>query len=404
MTRGRWIANVPVGIYLALSTRETPEMRHWTEDENLDMSPRVHVPGYSFRVIVPPNDVLFDPHVGNWVEEDGSIPICDVGGQPRHTEFDPDAGHGALWWLRPDGRLDPAVPWGNTHLGMPMFPRIAPASFGRYAGHALILSQVQPGRRGAHLDHVVHMWDRRKDQLTLFATIPRNESVIGNGIPAALIPGAFGPDGTPYEGGYYFTALRNNSIYRVSGQGETTTVAIMDGVKGPSLLPRALCFGSDDCFPDYKGCLIVGGIPDGKFMIGNNNEGRRTGQECVFYVVEDGKVNPEPIASGNRMLAFPVRASGQFGPLSGKVLFTDHGSINQSQSMYDHAALPHDGAILYQDDSGNLQPLVSNLRSGRNDFLFDGHRIIVTHWGKSYSTGEFHHPDGAIWEITYTGS
>jgi hypothetical protein len=29
--------------------------------------------------------------------------------------------------------------------------------------------------------------------------------------------------------------------------------------------------------------------------------------------------------------------------------------------------------------------------------------LIISHWGKSYSTGEFHHPDGAIWELTYSG-
>ncbi|WP_419709614.1 hypothetical protein [Pseudomonas sp. NFX224] len=368
------------------------------------MTPKVHVPGYTFRIVVPTNDVLFDPHVGNWIEEDGSIPICDVGGQPSQAEFDPDLGHGALWWLRPDDRLEPAVPWGRTHLGMPMFPRIAPASFGRWAGHALILSQVQPGRRGAHMDHVIHIWDRKSQDLVLFATIPRNESAIGNGIPAALIPGGFGPTGSPYEGSYYFTALRNNSIYAVNGRGETTTLAIMDGIRGPALLPRALCFGSDDCFPEHKGRLIVGGIPSGTFIIGDNNVGRKIGQECAFHVVENGKLSDEPIAVGNRMLAFPARATDTFGPLSRKLLFTDHGSINQSQSMYDHTALPHDGAILYEDTDGTLKPLVTQLRSGRNDVLFQGDRLIITHWGKSYSTGEFHLPDGAIWELKYTGN
>jgi len=379
-------------------------MPNWMETERLDMTPQVHVAGFKFRELIRPGDVLFDPHVGNWVEADGSIPICDVGGQPRLTEFDPDLGHGALWWLRPDGRLDLAVPWGHTQLGMPMFPRLAPKSFGRWANHALILSQVQPGRRGAHLDHVIHIWDRHSDQLVLFATLPRNESKIGNGIPAALIPGGFGHDGTPHEGYYYFTALRNNTIYRVNGKGEATSVAIMDGQHGPLLLPRALCFGSEDCFPEHPGKLIVGGVPDAKFMIGENNEGRTVGQECTFHLVEDGKVESEPFARGNRMLAFPVRARGNFGPLSGLRLFTNHGSINHSQSMYDHQALPHDAEILYEDQHGKVCPLITGLRSGRNDFIFDGSRLVITHWGKSYSTGEFHHPDGAIWEITYEGA
>jgi hypothetical protein len=373
------------------------------DGEQLEMHPTVHVPGFRLRIIVDVNDVLYDPHVGNWVEADGRIPICDVGGQPRNTHFDPELGHGALWWLCPDDRLEPAVPWGHTHLGMPMFPRLAPPSFGRWAGSALILSQVHPGRRGAHWDHVVHIWDRRSDYLTLFATLPRNESAVGEGIPAALIPGGFGPEGTEFEGAYYFAALRNNSIYRVLGNGQAQTVAILDGVKGPALLPRAVCFGGDDSFPQHRDKLIVGGVPKAEFAIGSNNQGRRIGQEVEFHVIDPRTGAVERIAVGNRMLAFPVRAAAHFGPLTGRLLYTDHGSITQSQSIYDNPPLPHDAAILYEDAAGGFQPLVTGLRGGRNDLLFDGRRLIISHWGKSYSTGEFHHPDGALWELSYTG-
>lgn len=378
-------------------------MTRWTEGEQLEMTPVVHVPGYRFRVVVPTDDVLFDPHVGNWVEEDGRVPIGDVGGQAQHSRFDPELGHGAIWWLTPDDRLEPAIPWGHTHLGMPMFPRLAPRSFGRWAGHVLTLCQVHPGRRGAHWDHVVHIWDRRSDQLTLFAILPRNDSATGNGIPSALIPGQFGPEGTEFEGSYYFTALRNTSIYRVRGNGEAETVAIMDGVKGPKLLPRTMCFGSADAFPEHAGKLIVGGVPDADFMIGSQNQGRVVGQQVSFHIIEDGKVQVEPIAVGNRMLAMPARAPTGWGSLAAALLYSDHGSINQSQSIYDNPPLPHDGQLIYRDAHGELRPLVTGLRGGRNDLLFAGDRLIISHWGKSYSTGEFHHPDGAIWELTWDG-
>lgn len=378
-------------------------MDHWTDHEDLGFEPKVHVAGYRFRTIIPINDVLYDPHVVDWVEPDGRIAICDVGGQGRNTVFDPELGHGAIWWLTPDNRLEPAVPWGHTHLGMPMFPRLAPPSFGRWAGHAFMLCQIHPGRRGAHWDHVVHMWDRRSDQLTLFAILPRNDSASGNGIPSALIPGGFGPVGSEHEGYLYFTALRNNSIYRVAGNGQAETYAIMDGVKGPNLLPRVMCFGSADIFPEHKGKLIVGGVPDASFIIGDDNKGRFVGQESAFFLVENGQVAPEPFAFGNRMLGFPQRFGASFGPLSGKLVYTDHGSINQSQSIYDHPPLPHDGRLQYKGDDGELHDLVTGLRSGRNDILFAGDRLIISHWGKSYSTGEFHHPDGAIWELSWEG-
>jgi hypothetical protein len=378
-------------------------VEHWSDSEQLEMSVEVHLPGYEFRTIIPTNDVLFDPHVVDWVEPDGRVAICDVGGQGRPTDFDPELGHGAIWWLTPDDRLEPAVPWGHTHLGMPMFPRLAPKSFGRWAGHALILCQLHPGRRGAHWDHVVHMWDRRSDQLTLFAILPRNNSASGNGMPCALIPGGYGPEGSEYEGAYYFTALRNNSIYRVLGNGQAETVAIMDGIHGPKLLPRVMCFGSDDAFPEHKGKLIVGGVPEAVFDIGDSNEGRFIGQESAFYVVENGKLADKPFATGNRMLAMPQRMGANFGPLSRRLVYSDHGSINQSQSIYDNPPLPHDGRLLWRDDSGELRELVTGLRGGRNELLFAGDRLIISHWGKSYSTGEFHHPDGAIWELRWTG-
>jgi len=383
-------------------------MDDWVTDEQLAISPVVRLPGYRFRTVIPFNDALFDPMLGNWIEPDGSVPICDVGGQPRNAVFDPEHGHGAIWWLRPDDRLEPAVPWGHTQLGMPMFPRLAPPSFGRWAGHALVIAQVHPGREGAHWDHVVHKWDRRADQFELFAILPRNDSAIGEGIPSALIPGDFGPAGSPLEGSYFCTALRNNTVYRVRGNGRAETFAKLDGVSGPVVLPRALCFGDDDHFPDFpqhRGKLIVGGVPNTNFTAtGDSNKGRATGQECVFHVIEnDGTVAREPFCRGNRMLAFPARAGVAFGPLSGQLIYTDHGTINQSQSIFDHGPLPHDGRLLYRDAEGVFQPLVTGLRSGRNDIIFTGSRLIITHFGKSYSTGEYHQPDGSIWELTYEG-
>jgi hypothetical protein len=380
-------------------------MSNWIEAENLEVTPTIHVPGYKFRTIIPYGDVLYDPHLCNWVAQDGSVPICDVGGQPRNTIFDPHHGHGAIWWLRPDDRLEPAVPWGHVQLGMPMFPRCAPPSFGHWAGHFLILAQLHPGRAGAHWDHVIQKWDGRSDRFETFAILPRNNSAQGEGIPSALIPGEFGPDGTEYEGSYFCTALRNNTIYRIFGNGRSESHVILDGRDNPSLLPRAFCFGSGDNFPDfpqYRGKMIVGGVPNTNFTAtGDDNKGRVVGQDVAFHVIEDGRCSPEPFFVGNRMHAFPSRAPSTFGPLSNSLFYTDHGSIMQSQSIRDFDAYPHDAGVHYRDQGGTLRPFVTDLRSGRNDMQFAGNRLLITNWGKSYSTGEFHEADGAIWEIVY---
>jgi hypothetical protein len=138
-------------------------------------------------------------------------------------------------------------------------------------------------------------------------------------------------------------------------------------------------------------------------MIGNNNEGRFLGQESAYYVVENGILGSAPFATGNRMLAMPQRIGGNFGPLSGKLVYSDHGSVNQSQSIYDNPPLPYDGRLLYRNDNGDFLDLVTGLRGGRNDIIFTGDRLVISHWGKSYSTGEFHYPDGAIWELRWEG-
>ena len=87
-----------------------------------------------------------------------------------------------------------------------------------------------------------------------------------------------------------------------------------------------------------------------------------------------------------------------------QMIDTDHGTINQSQSIFDFDALPHDGRLLYLGDDGEIHELVTGLRAGRNDILFAEDRLVISHWGKSYSTGEFHHPDGAIWELRWQRS
>lgn len=61
-------------------------MKHRTDGEELEFQPVVHVPGYRLRTLIP-IDVLYDPHVVDWIEPDGRVAICDVGGRGRHTEY-----------------------------------------------------------------------------------------------------------------------------------------------------------------------------------------------------------------------------------------------------------------------------------------------------------------------------
>ena len=46
--------------------------------------------------------------------------------------------------------------------------------------------------------------------------------------------------------------------------------------------------------------------------------------------------------------------------------------------------------------------LAKSVRGGFNDIIFRDGKLVITHFGKSYSTGEYHQPDGAVWELSYS--
>jgi hypothetical protein len=43
------------------------------------------------------------------------------------------------------------------------------------------------------------------------------------------------------------------------------------------------------------------------------------------------------------------------------------------------------------------------LQGGSTSFIFNGRRMLIGSIRKSYATGEYHEPDGSVYEVTYTG-
>lgn len=383
---------------------ETKVKNHWFANETLDVTPKIHLTGYSFRTVVPYDDVLFDPHLANWVEEDGSLIICDVGGQPRRG-WDPLDGHGALWRLTAEDRLEPVIPWGRVYRGALFYPRLIPSSFGRWGGQSLVAAQLLPGRDGAHYDHILHKWDRRSDVLVPFAIFPRSDSAVGKGLPTAPAIGDFGPPGSTHEGTFCIAMMRNNTIYKVTPDGKAEVLAICDGVHNKMLLPRISCFGNPNNFPGSEGELIIGGVPDWHFTASGHDGAKQivAGDLEYYRIGKNGKLDDTPLKVGDRMLARPIEAPSGFGPLSGRLLYSAQGKTMQSQVHSARGPLPHDATIRYRNSDNEIVPFVSNLRGGFNDFMFRGNKLIITHFGKSWSTGEYHEPDGMIWEVCFDG-
>ena len=371
--------------------------------EDLRYPVRVIEDGYSSRVVIPYGDVLFDPVFGNVVEEDGSVLVDDVGGQPHPSRFDPTQGHGAVWRLHADGRLVPVVPWGGTHRGMPMFPIRATEDFAPWQGHYFLICQLRPGRSGAHYDHVVHRLAPGSDRLELFAILPR-AGRSGGGIPAAVCSSAgIGPAGSRYQGKLILHALMNCVLYAVSADGVAEPILITDDSRvGPLLITRVV-FGNDLFFPDLRNELIIGGVRGLNFDSADDKktEKRFWGQDLEWFVVRDGDIGPEPIARLPRWHGEPYLAPADFGRFAGHVFYLDQGAVQQAQATKDTFALPYDAKILRRDPAtGEISVFADQLRSGFTSMAFQKGRMRVTHFGKSYSTGEFHEPDGIIFEIT----
>src|SRR4030095_9823019 len=75
-------------------------------------------PGFELRMIIPPATTLYDCQMG-WIHEDGAMVCTDIGGQAQ-PGWDPDKGHGALFRLHRDNRIEMIVPYGNTGRAMIM--------------------------------------------------------------------------------------------------------------------------------------------------------------------------------------------------------------------------------------------------------------------------------------------
>ena len=55
------------------------------------------------------------------------------------------------------------------------------------------------------------------------------------------------------------------------------------------------------------------------------------------------------------------------------------------------------------DSDGKPHVFADNFQGSSTLLVFDRTRLLMSFVGKSYSTGEYHHPDGSIYEIRYTG-
>ncbi|MET0886079.1 MAG: hypothetical protein ABWX92_06475 [Mycetocola sp.] len=383
----------------------------WLEAET-ELKLEIVEPGFEIRPIVAPATWLYDCQLG-WVEDDGSVIFHDIGGQGE-PGWDPEKGHGSTWRLYPDDRLEVIVPPGSSGRAMIMSAMKSPASFGpEYGERIFVLGQLRPGRNGAHNTHGVFWVQPGAPTVEIFA-VATDSGALNAGKSGALVSPGWGADGTPEEGILFVVSMFNCTMYKVDSKRQIWPWVIGDGEHGtPEFMPREV-FRAPSSWGRYEGELIVTGVADHHFGKPAPLPGDPPLQErhLRFLVTERGHGLAAELTAIDDDLPIPVNprvgrhrvAPDNFGPFGGETFTTTRGSVNLMQTtMMPDGALPYDAQIVRIDADGNQHVFADKLQSGAANVMFQGDRMLLGRIGKSYSTGDFHYPDGSIYEIRYVG-
>ncbi|RJG00651.1 hypothetical protein D3878_02850 [Noviherbaspirillum sedimenti] len=360
-------------------------------------------PDYEVVEIVAGGEFLYDPQVfwdwkpdNAWGKPEGSILISDIGGQ-QQPGWDPAMGHGALYRLHADNRLETIMAPGAGRQAGVFRPIIAPEGWGDWGGHIFFCSQIIPGRRGAVVDHMIYRLGPGDDKPHGFGIPPRAGS-LGGGISGALMPGVFGRPGTPEEGLLLIISMHNCTIYAVRPDATIEPWIVMDGVNGPGPLMPYRLYYADPEIAGEPNMLVVEGSWGTHFGVQNRT------YKPGHYRVVGRTVEPESVAALSGGMGH--RAPAGFGHYAGQMFRPEnHGFISSVHwTAAEPQALPYSAEIIRRDADGKEHVFATNLQAGQNLLGFTNNRLIITNVRHSYSSGNFHEPDGSIYAIQYKGA
>ncbi|MET0733853.1 MAG: hypothetical protein ABW054_12395 [Casimicrobiaceae bacterium] len=377
-------------------------------------------PGFAWKTIIPPATTLYDAQF-SWVDESGALLITDIGGQAE-PGWDPVKGHGALFKLHRDNRVEWLVPYGATGRAMIMSSIVSPPDFGEYGNRPFPLGQLRPGRDGAHNTHAMYWVPSDAKWSEHYAVMPDAGSVNG-GKSGALVSAltnttgemvcqGFGLPGTPEQGYLYVIAMFNCVLYKVNSKRQVWPYIVGDAKhSGVQFMPRSL-YRAPKSWGPHAGKLICQGVANHNFATEAPQPGEELLKEtAVYFTVEDqgvGQLAKINQIDGEKYPQVEIRewadtAPASWGPLAGSRFYTDIGTVNLMQTtMMPDGPLPYDAAIYRIDPQGKKHLFARNLQGGYPQVKFQGDRLVVASIGKSYSTGDFHYPDGYLLEIVKT--
>ena len=363
----------------------------------------VHEAGYGAREVIPVGEQLYDPQIifcpnQDWLEPDGSIIIGDIGGQEAYG-WDPTKGHGAIVKLHADDRLEYLVRPGNMGTYMPLCPIRIPPEFGAYAGQVMLVGQAGPGRTGARNQHYAFKYAQGDDRMEVFAKIP-HAGPLNDGIPGAGLTGGFGPYGSPQEGKFFCMSMMNCTIYTVDAKGRIEPwVTLAPPVTPAPMMPLDIQV-APAWWGEYAGEYIVLGKMGGTYIdeVGDLAEKPKW---LHYHMDRQGKIDPTPIPDAKvPALIDAVQAPESFGRFAGDLFWVDEGGVDLNHVTTWDEPVPYRGQLMRTDRQGNKHVFADNFQGSSTMLAFRGNELLMSIMGKSYSTGEYHHPDGSIYAIT----
>jgi hypothetical protein len=173
---------------------------------------------------------------------------------------------------------------------------------------------------------------------------------------------------------------------------------IFDGYHLPKVMPYYV-FWADARWDGLEGEMIVAGKPDASFTSPTPKDHRLH----FWHVDEHRRIHDVEPAPGYALGPRVAEAPAGFGPYGGHLFWVSEGSVNLKHTTAFEAPLPFDCEIHRLDGAGNERVFATGIQGGANMVTFAGDRMIVTSVGRSYSTGEYHEPDGSIAELRWAG-
>lgn len=359
---------------------------------------RVLEPGYSAHEAVPVGQ-LYDPQFVYGRNDDGSILLGDVGG--HFDQYSPDKPHGQYLKFWPYSNRLEFVARPENVPAAPICGIRAPKSFGEWGGHVFCASQEFPGRYGAHNRHFIYRMDPKDGVMHRFAEHLKN-GPLNDGIAGAGVAHCFGPAGTQWEGKMYTASLMNCTVYETTPDGTIKPFLCLEpsitNGQGP-IMPIEV-FIAPQWAREYAGEMIIQGKPG--LTYADDHDHKKHGFKFIhFHVDKNGKFNPEPINLFAPIEAQP--APSEFGPFAGDLFYVDEGAVDLFHTTKHDDRLPYTAKIMRVDQQGQHHVFADNIQGASTVIIFEGNRMYTSYFGKSYSTGDYHDPDGTIYEIRYDG-